>query len=224
MEFLLDSADLDEIKEAFEVFPLAGVTTNPTIIAKSKKEMFGQLRAIRAIIGKDAMLHVQVLGERCDLMLLDAEAIVKEIDRDVYIKVPLTKEGLKAMKSLKKQGYKVTATAVFNYKQSLIASGIGVDYVAPYISRMMRNGIDAYGEVELMATTFKENACSTKILAASFQNSEQMSCCIAMGADCVTAKLADYYEMIEHPLTTQAVKGFREDWQKVYQDKYPFQM
>ncbi|MEG0958474.1 MAG: transaldolase family protein [Erysipelotrichaceae bacterium] len=224
MNFLLDTADLEEIKEGLDIFPLAGVTTNPSILAKSGQPMFKQLNAIRQLIGKDRMLHAQVMGDTCEEMLLDAAAMVKAVDKDLYIKVPVSREGLKAIRELKKQNYHVTATALFTYEQAILASRAGADFVAPYISRMMRNGIDAYGEVEAMEISFEENGMDTQVLAASFQNSDQIASCIASGAGYVTAKLVNLYEMIDHPLTDDAIQGFKGDWQKAYDGVLPQNM
>lgn len=224
MKFLLDTANLDEIKEGIDIFPIAGVTTNPSILAKSGAPMFEHLRSIRKIIGKDRMLHAQVMGDTCEEMLKDAAKMRQEVDEDLYIKVPVTREGLKAIRLLKEQGYKVTATALFTYDQAILAAGAGADFVAPYISRMMRCGMDAYNEIDKMAITFDEQQLPTQILAASFKKGDQISHSIANGAGYITAQLVNLYEMIDHDMSEEAINGFKEDWQKAYDGVLPQNM
>lgn len=224
MKFLLDTADLEEIKRGLDIFPLAGVTTNPSILAKSGAPMYEHLRKIRELIGKDGYLHAQVMGDTCELMIKDAKKMCAEVGDDLYIKVPMTQEGLKAIRELKKLGFHVTATAVFSYGQALLAAEAGADFVAPYISRMMRGGIDAYEVVNKISTTYLMNDCSTHILAASFKDSSQVDACFDNGCEFVTATLAILEQMLAHPLTDEAVAGFVSDWQKAYHGVLPQDM
>ena len=135
MLYLLDTANVKEIEKAAEVFPLAGVTTNPSIIAQEKRSFFTILKEIRAIIG-DRMLHAQVLGETCEDIIRDAETLQEKIGGNLYIKVPVSIEGYKAMPKLKQMGMKVTATAIYTPGQALLAAQAGVDFTAPYLNRI----------------------------------------------------------------------------------------
>ena len=112
MELMLDNANLETIKEFAEIYPYVGVTSNPTIIKKEGKiDFFEHFRQIRQIIGEDRTLHIQVVSQTAEEMIKEAEKIVEKIDKNVYIKIPVTEEGLKAIKNLKARGFKITATA-----------------------------------------------------------------------------------------------------------------
>ena len=113
MLYLLDTANLDQIKRAFDLYPMSGVTTNPTIISKEKRSFLDILNQIREIIGQDKMLHVQAVSKNADEIVKEAEYITNTIGGNIYIKVPVIPEGIKAMKILKSKGIKITATAVF---------------------------------------------------------------------------------------------------------------
>lgn len=138
MEFMLDTADLAAIEYWNDHLQLSGITTNPTILKKADAvDVFDRLRAIRKIIGTAKCLHVQVVGESAEEMVKDAARILQEVDQSVYIKVPTTPEGLKAMKLLKRKGVHITATAIYSEFQMYQAMMAEVDYMAPYFNRMV---------------------------------------------------------------------------------------
>lgn len=224
MKLLLDTANLEDIKEGMEYYPMIGVTTNPSILAKSGEPMFDHLRKIRQIIGRDKLLFAQVMGETYEEMMADAKRMVEEVDEDLHIKVPMTQEGLKAIKAMKAQGYKVLATAVFSAQQAMLAGAAGADFVAPYISRMMQAGMDAYAIIEEIAITYEEHSIETKIIAASFKHSVQVEKCILAGSPYITATLPIYKQMLAEPLTDVAVKGFQNDWQNAFDGVLPHKM
>ncbi len=126
MEFIIDTVNLDEIKEAVEYLPIVGVTSNPSIVkATSPEHFFDHMRTIRSIIGKERGLHVQIIAKDCEGILKEADKILSEIDSDVYVKIPVSYEGIKAIKTLKSQGRKVTATAVYDLMQAYMALAAG---------------------------------------------------------------------------------------------------
>ncbi|EPU36246.1 fructose-bisphosphate aldolase, partial [Streptococcus agalactiae MRI Z1-039] len=144
MEFLLDTLNLEAIKKWHHILPLAGVTSNPTIAKKEGDiHFFQRIRDVRKIIGREASLHVQVVAKDYQGILDDAAKIRQETDDDIYIKVPVTPDGLAAIKTLKTEGYNITATAIYTSMQGLLAISAGADYLAPYFNRMENLDIDA---------------------------------------------------------------------------------
>ncbi len=218
MEILLDTANIDEIKRCNDIYELTGVTTNPTIISKAKAEFFPTLAAIREIIG-DKQLHVQVTATKCEDMLKEAEAVASRLGKDTYIKVPTNEEGIKTMKILKAQGFNVTATAIYTTQQAMLAATVGADYAAPYFNRMSNNNYDAASEIADMATLYAMYDKPTKLLAASFKNTNQIMQALLAGAKAVTAAPELFKMMVESPLIDDAIAGFNKDWTGLYGDK-----
>ena len=138
MELLFDTANLEEIKMYSQYYPITGVTSNPSILkAEGNVDLYGTLREIRKVIGMEKSLHVQVLAEDADGMLKEAEAVLKNVDDKVFIKIPATEEGLKAMMLLKSKGIGVTATAIYTEIQGFMAIMAGADFIIamnPWIS------------------------------------------------------------------------------------------
>lgn len=216
MLYLLDSANLEEIENAYTFFPMAGVTTNPTLIAKEKRDFFALLRDIRACIGQAAMLHAQVLGDSAEEMLLDAQALQDNVGGNLFIKVPVTAHGYRAMKLLKQKGFQLTATAIFTPAQALLAATCGADYTAPYVNRIDTISGNGVSVVATMAQLFEQNTVATKILAASFKNVQQIHEVTLAGSQAVTLPADLLWKLSEHPLTESGVQGFKTDWQSLY--------
>ena len=169
MEFLFDSANLEAIQTYSACFPITGVTSNPSILkAEGKIDLFEHMRKIRQIIGPDKTLHMQVIAEDCEGMLKEAHAILKNVDDAVYIKIPTTEEGLKAMRALKAEGVHVTATAIYSKIQGFMAIACGADFIAPYYNRMENLDIDSCDTIAAFRQMIDEDDSNTKILAASF--------------------------------------------------------
>ena len=173
MKLIIDDAYLDAIKEFYEYFPIDGVTTNPTILSKEGKNPYEVLMAIRDFIGPDAELHVQVVGRDAETMYEEAHMIRKRLGEKTFIKVPVTREGLKAIKILKKHDFPVTATAIYTHMQAFLAGKAGADYAAPYVNRIDNLGVDGIREAKEIHDIFRNNGLKTEVLAASFKNSQQ---------------------------------------------------
>ncbi|MBM6967245.1 fructose-6-phosphate aldolase, partial [Massilimicrobiota timonensis] len=170
MELIIDTVDLNEIKEAVEYMPIVGVTSNPSIVKKTNpKDFFEHMRTIRDIIGKDRSLHIQVISKDCDSMVKEAHRILEEIDRQVYIKVPVSYEGIKAIKMLKEENIHVTATAVYDLMQGYMALAAGADYIAPYVNRIGNLGADPMELIYELSNRIIMDNYDTKIVAASFK-------------------------------------------------------
>lgn len=216
MIYMLDTANLEDIKKAHDLYPLSGVTTNPTIISKEKRDFIGLLKDIRNIIGEDTMLHAQVLGTTAEEMIEEAKYLKEKIGGNLYIKIPVTQQGIKAIKILKKQGFKITATAIFTAQQALMAGVSGADFVAPYVNRIDNisgNGIEV---VKNIIDQIKLYNLDTKVLAASFKNVQQVHEVSKIGAHSITVNPEIMDKMLEHPLTDWSVNEFIKDWEKVY--------
>lgn len=216
MIYLLDTANLKEIKTAFDLYPMSGVTTNPTIISKQNRNFLDILKDIREIIGEDKMLHVQAVSTTAEEIVKEAEYLQKVIGGNLYIKIPVIPQGIKAMKILKERNIKITATAIFTAEQALMAAVAGAEFVAPYVNRLdniSANGVDVVNQI---VTLFKIHNIDAKVLAASFKNVQQVHEVALCGGQSVTVNFEIIQKLIEHPLTDWSVAQFIEDWKQVY--------
>lgn len=141
MKLIIDDAHIDQIKKIYEFYPVDGVTTNPSILAKSGRKPYEVLREIREFIGSEAELHVQAVAKTAEGMIEDAHRIIAELGTNTYVKIPAVPEGFKAMKELNKEGILITATAIYTPLQGFLAGKCGASYAAPYINRIDNMGI-----------------------------------------------------------------------------------
>lgn len=215
MEYIIDSANLEAIKDCMEYFPVAGVTTNPTIISREKNELKTLLLAIRQTIG-DKMLHVQVTCDHAEGMLEEAVRLNDLFGPNFYVKIPVTKEGIKAIRLVKGKGIKVTATAIFNQTQALMAAVAGADYVAPYVNKIDSIAGCSANVISEIVTLFDAHDLPTKVLAASFRNAEQVHQVALAGGHAATMRPEMFMELISHPFTDIAVENFDRDWKGLY--------
>ena len=217
MEYYIDSANAAVIAELCRYFPVAGVTTNPTIIAREKGNFRRILTDVRSACGS-LLLHAQVTAETAEGMLQDAHLLHDLLGDPLAIKIPVTREGLRAIPRLKEEGFTVTATAIFSATQAMLAAEAGADYAAPYINRfdtVCGDGVRLVGDIALL---YAQNGYSTKILAASFKNAQQIAEVMAAGAHSVTLAPELFDMMLKHPMTDLAMEAFRRDWAGVYGD------
>ena len=139
MEFMLDTINLEAIRKYQKILPLAGVTSNPSIVKQAGKiDFFAQMKEIKKTIGQ-ASLHVQVVGQTTEEMLEDAQTIVQQLGQETFIKIPVNEAGLAAIKQLKQANYRITATAIYTEFQGYLAIAAGADYLAPYYNREFNN-------------------------------------------------------------------------------------
>lgn len=217
MEFMLDTANIAAIEKYNKIIPLAGVTSNPSIIKKEGKiEFFTHMRKIRKIIGDKASLHVQVIAEDYEGILKDAKAILENIDKDVYIKIPVTLEGLKAIKTLKGEGVKITATAIYTQFQGFSAIAAGADYIAPYFNRMENMSINPREIIANFSKIIQQNNSKTKVLAASFKNVGQVNDAYMCGAESATMGIDILEQAFAMPAIQKAVDDFTSDWELIF--------
>ena len=219
MLYILDTADTNAIRHCNEFYPLAGVTTNPSIISKEKTDSCALLSVIRSIIGPDKMLHVQTVQKTAEGMVREAKLIKDKIGGNFFVKIPIGEEGLKATMELKKLGIGVTVTAIFTPAQALMAAMAGADFVAPYVNRLdniLGDGVEVVAEI---VKQFGLYHLPCRVLAASFKNAEQVHKCASVGCHTVTVTADVLKRLISHPMTDAAIAGFDKDWAGVYGEK-----
>jgi TalC/MipB family fructose-6-phosphate aldolase len=221
MEFLFDSANLAHIREYSDQFPIEGVTTNPSILkAEGEVPFFQHLREIRAIIGREKSLHVQVVSNDTEDIMLEAAAILRYVDERVFIKVPVNEAGLRAIRRLHLDGVGITATAIYSRIQAYMAIAAGADYLAPYWNRMENVDVNPREIVsDVSGLIGRSSGCQTKILAASFKNIAQVNEAITAGAHCITLSPDLLHQVFGSAAIGRAVEDFRADWDAIHHGK-----
>lgn len=215
MKFIIDDANVEAIKNLYEYFPVEGVTTNPSILAKSRRSPYEVLKEIREFIGKDADLHVQVISKNAADMVTEAVEIQERLGENTFIKVPTTREGLKAMKLLSAKGVKITATAIYTPMQAFLAAKAGAAYAAPYVNRIDNLGADGIETVKKIHDIFQNNGLKTEVLAASFKNSQQVLelCAYGIGAATIAPDVIE--GLIRNDAVSAAVDAFTKDFEEL---------
>ncbi len=219
MKYILDTANLEDIKHANEFYPICGVTTNPSLVAKEKKDFLELIKTIRSIIGEEKMLHVQTTATKAEDMVKEAKMLKETVGGEFYVKIPIGEEGLKATQMLKKEGIGVTMTAIFTPQQALIAAKAGANFVAPYVNRLdniSADGVQVVADIVHMFDTF---GLDCEVLAASFKNTMQLHNVALVGGHSATISMDILKAAISHPMTDAAIAGFEKDWKNTYGDK-----
>lgn len=221
MRIILDTANLDDIRYFNEYFPIEGVTTNPTILSKEGGDIVSHLKEIRAIIGEDKELHVQVMETEFEGIVAEAKAIVELLGnkKNTFVKIPATPVGLKACKALSAEGYGITVTAVLTAAQAMLASNAGAAYVAPYVSRLENICADGVGTVADIAEIFSVSGTDCQILAASFKTAKEVLDCAVVGCHTATIGSDVMHKLLQHTTTDTSIAGFEADWKRAFGDK-----
>ncbi len=218
MRLLLDTANLEDIRYYNELFPIEGVTTNPTILSKEGGDVLKLLKSIREIIGPDKELHVQVTETEYKKILEEAEALVQFLGKNTFVKIPATAIGLKATKTLSDQGYGITMTAVLTAAQAMLASNAGAAYAAPYVSRLENICEDGVHTVSEIAKIFAISGAKTQILAASFKTVREVLDVAVAGCHAATVGSDVMNKLLNHTTTDSSILGFEIDWKKAFGD------
>lgn len=224
MIYMADSANAQAVRELIDLFPIEGVTTNPTIVAREKADYRKLITEMRAVIGQDMMLHVQTMQTQAEDMVREANVLRNEVGGNFYAKIPATAQGLKAIRILKARGIKTTATAIFSTQQALLCARAGADFVAPYVNKLSDICVDAISVVGEIVREFDRFGLSTQVLSASFRNVDQVNQVALMGSHAITLPVPFYDKLIAHPMTDLALQGFEADWAGVYGDRKPEDM
>jgi len=215
MEFFLDTADVDSIRELSETGLIDGVTTNPSLVAKSGKDFFTILKDISKIVS--GPISAEVTALESDGMVAEGVKLAK-IANNIVIKLPLTQEGLKACTKLTKKKIKTNVTLCFSPAQALIAAKSGATYISPFVGRLDdigENGMELIQKIKDIYSNYPK--LNTKILVASVRNMEHVAQAAIIGADVVTLPPKILEELYEHPLTKKGLDAFLEDWKKTNQ-------
>lgn len=215
MELYLDTSDVAAVKRLARIFPLAGVTTNPSIVASGKKPVDVLLPELYDALGATGRLFAQVMAPRAEEMVEEAHKL-RAMVGDLVVKVPVTAEGLAAIKLLKAQGIPTLGTAVYGAGQGLLAALAGAQYVAPYVNRLDAQGGDGIATVKDLQQLLTLHAPGAKVLAASFKTPRQALECLLAGCESITLPLDVAEQFISTPAVDAAVAKFEQDWHNAF--------
>ena len=215
MELYLDTSDVAAVRELARVFPLAGVTTNPSIVAAGKTPLEALLPELHDALGGQGRLFAQVLANTAKGMVADARRL-RGIVADIVVKVPVTAEGLAAIKLLRAEGIPTLGTAVYGPAQGLMSALAGAEYVAPYVNRIDAQGGSGIRSVEELQTLLSLHAPQAKVLAASFKTPRQALECLLTGCQAITLPLDVARQFIASPAVDAAIAKFEMDWQTAF--------
>jgi transaldolase len=213
MEFFLDTADVDEIREIAAWGILDGVTTNPSLIKKSGRDFKEVVREIAGICSGPISAEVTAMDTQG--MLEQARQLKSELPENVIIKIPCTPEGLAATKVLTKEGVDTNVTLIFSASQALMAAKAGATYVSPFIGRIDDTGHDGMNLIAEIMETWEKYDISTKVLAASIRHPTHVLQCMQLGAHTATMPAKIFRQLMKHPLTDKGLEGFMRDWAEV---------
>ena len=215
MKLIIDDADIEAIRRMAAYYPVDGVTTNPTILSRTGRKPYEVLKEIRDFLGDEQELNVQVTAADAEGMLKDADRIRKELGPQTFVKVPVTREGLKAIRLLSERGVSVTATCIYTRMQAFLAGKAGAVYAAPYVNRIDNLGGDGLQTVRDIHDIYRKNDIPCRVLAASFKNSNQIQELVKYGIGAVTAPPAVIEGLIGNALVDMAVADFARDFEKI---------
>lgn len=215
MKFFIDTANVEDIKKANDMGVISGVTTNPSLIAKEGRDFTEVIKEITSIVDGPISGEVKATTTDAENMIKEAREIAA-IHRNMVVKIPMTVEGLKAVKVLSKEGIKTNVTLIFSANQALLAAEAGAAYVSPFLGRL--DDISQYGIdlVRTIAKIFNIYDYKTEIIAASIRNPIHVTDCALAGADIATVPYAVIEQMTKHPLTEQGMEKFKKDYEAVF--------
>lgn len=212
MKLFIDTANINEIREANAIGIIDGVTTNPSLIAKEGRDFISVVKEICAIV--DGPISAEAVSLKSDEMVKEAEALAR-IHKNIVVKIPLTAEGLKATKVLSAKGVKTNLTLCFSATQALLAAKAGATYVSPFIGRLddiSQVGMDLIRDIK---TIFSNYGLKTQVIVASVRNPVHVLEAAKIGADIATVPYAVLMQLLKHPLTDIGIDRFLKDWQNV---------
>ena len=211
MKIFIDTANIDEIKEANTWGIVDGVTTNPSLIAKEGRDLQEVINEICSIV--DGPISAEVISLEADKMVEEAMELVK-LHKNIVIKIPMCIEGLKAVKILSEKGIKTNVTLIFSSQQALLAAKAGATYVSPFVGRLDDIGTTGVNLISDIATIFEVHEMNTQIISASIRNPIHVSVCAMAGSDIATVPFNVLKQMSKHPLTDRGIAKFLSDYEK----------
>ena len=215
MKFFIDTANVEDIRKANDMGVICGVTTNPSLIAKEGRDFNEVIKEITTIV--DGPISGEVKATT-----VDAEGMIKEgreiaaIHPNMVVKIPMTVEGLKAVKVLSSEGIKTNVTLIFTANQALLAARAGATYVSPFLGRLDDISTTGVNLIQNIVTIFKNYALDTEIICASVRNPIHVTECALAGADIATVPYSVIEQMTKHPLTDQGIEKFQKDYKAVF--------
>ncbi len=212
MKFFIDTANVDEIRRAWDLGVIDGVTTNPTLIAREKGDPAGLLKEICSIV--DGPVSAEAISLQTNDMVREAE-VLADIHENIVVKIPMTEEGLKAVKRLSSAGIRTNVTLIFSSSQALLAAKAGATYVSPFVGRLddiSHQGMDVVADIQDM---FENYMFDTEVIVASIRNPLHVIEAAKIGADIATIPYSVITQLIRHPLTDIGIEKFLKDWEKV---------
>ena len=211
MKFFIDTANINEIKEANALGVLAGVTTNPSLVAKEGVDFHERIREICNVV--EGPVSAEVISLEADKMIEEGKELAK-IAPNVVVKVPMTTEGLKAVKAFSDLGIRTNVTLVFSAVQALLAARAGATYVSPFLGRLDDIGHNGMDLIRQIAEIFAIHGIETEIIAASVRHSVHVTDAALNGAHIATIPANVIASLVKHPLTDRGIEKFLADWEK----------
>jgi transaldolase len=212
MKLFIDTANISEIRKANDLGVICGVTTNPSLIAKEGKDFIEVVKEITTIV--DGPISAEVISLEAEGMVKEARELAK-IHRNIVIKIPMTLEGLKAVKILSAEGIKTNVTLIFSAAQALLAARAGATYVSPFLGRLDDIGNTGMTLIEEIVDIFSTHGIQTEIIAASVRNPIHVIEAARLGAHIATVPYKVIEQMSKHPLTDIGIQRFLKDWESV---------
>lgn len=212
MKFFIDTADVNEIREANALGVLDGVTTNPSLVAKSGRKFIEVIKEITEIV--DGPISAEAVSLDHEGMIREAEELAA-IHPNIVVKIPMTPEGLKAVKAVSAKGIKTNVTLIFSPLQALLAAKAGATYVSPFVGRLDDISQDGMGIIEEIRTIFDNYGYEAEIIVASIRNPIHVLNAALIGADIATIPFPVISQLSKHPLTDIGIDKFLKDWEKV---------
>ncbi|WP_294985059.1 fructose-6-phosphate aldolase [uncultured Fenollaria sp.] len=213
MKLFIDTANVDEIREIAEWGVVDGVTTNPSLIAKEKRDFKEVVTEITGIV--DGPISAEVVSLKHDEMVEEAKELAKIHKNIIIIKVPMTEEGLIAVKELHAMGIKTNVTLVFTSTQALLAAKAGASYVSPFLGRLDDISTNGLNLIEEIMDIFNNYSYDTEVIAASIRHPMHVVECARLGCDIATVPYKVFKQMLHHPLTDSGIERFLKDWESV---------
>lgn len=215
MRFFIDTANVEDIKKANDMGVICGVTTNPSLIAKEGRDFKEVIAEIASIVDGPISGEVKATTTDAEGMIAEGREIAK-IHPNMVVKIPMTVEGLKAVKVLTAEGIKTNVTLVFSANQALLAARAGASYVSPFLGRLDDISMPGIDLIETIAEMFNVAGITTEIIAASVRNPIHVIDCALAGADIATVPYSVIEQMTKHPLTDQGIAKFQADYKAVF--------
>lgn len=214
MKFFIDTADIEEIRRANALGCVCGVTTNPTLVAKSGRDFYDVVREISTMV--KGPVSAEVLSDLAEGMICEAQELVK-LGKRVVVKIPMTMEGMKAATHLVNEDIPVNMTLIFSPTQALLAARLGVTYVSLFVGRLDDTGWNGVDLIRTTADIFDRHGVKTKIIAASVRRPQHITECALAGADIATVPFNVLMDALRHPLTDVGLAKFKADWEAAQQ-------